>query len=529
MLTYMDLVQQCFYSKTGWSWDNTYEHILSTPNNLLNFPIPNGFNVFVSSRNTDFNFSSISISQVDRLSGSLSYLSSSVNLDEHYRNSKALPINSVVQGYRDLDSRDIKGNIYTEKPFMIYGKMYFPSKLLEGMIIKRFRPDLQLIVKFINTPKLNKLTNPTTIFTIYLQRQTENSSHDFIYSTREHLFGFRCLYHFDILNSSPKLSVVGTPYSTQTDVKPTENKCPSKLSAGCELWYSAGSVSPGISIAARYTTYIDTMRYLIDNLPTYTPAFINSNFHPYLNPYSNGSKQVILSIPYAISTIHPLTFTMAINPLLGTLESTYAIKSEAKYTRDTYHGNKDISYMGKMGFVFSSKYQFNIYSYESDLILGAQLLRSKILTWNNKEKNLKDGDYKETHLIPQNKGLEHSSDIQVPKQKNALDITKISQHNVVYKVSEQEFNENNTAPATLDDVNIIDEDRTDLHPQVSEADEDYISSLKLSGSIGKKNLRLSWEGKFHDWIVSSGVSMDMKGQSASPRVLKYGIEFCYNS
>lgn len=514
MISYMDLIQNCFYSSTKWSWDNTYEHILETPRNLLHFQIPNGFSIIASNRNTKFNYSSINISQIERLEGSLSYLSTSTDLDKYYKSSSTLPLNNILQGYRNITKEISHGDTIDHKPFLLYGKIYFPSQFIEGMIIKRFTPNHQLIVKFVNTPKLNKLTQTTSIFTFYLQRQTENSSHDFIYSTREALFGFRCLYHFNLDNSPSTFPINKSTYISSKIRKNYTEMNPSTLSLGCELWYSVGSVSPGVSIASRYTTYIDTMRYLTKSLPS-----VYSN----LNPIKS-----IQSIPYAISCIHPLTFTFAVNPLLGTFESTYAIRSDAYFKTNSINDpensqNKLTSYIAKMGIVLSSKYQFNIYSYDSDLIVGAQILRSKLseVKQNDDERSASKSD---TH-----DGIDNSPKI-------TDDMPHIGKQNVVYKVSDKEYTESNNI--NLLDVSesfndsIVGNKTKENNKASSEyketADEDaYITSLKISGNITKQNMRVAWEGKFYDWFVSSGVSVDMKGLDSGPRILKYGVEFSY--
>lgn len=498
MITYMDFVQQCFYASTGWSWDNTYEHILDTPRNLLHFPIPSGVNIIASNRNTEHNYSSLEISQFDRLQGSLSYLSSSASLDNYYKSSHLLQLNRVLQGYRDIvDEPDVE-NI--DRPYLLYGKMYFPSQFLEGMFIKRFSSNYQLITKFVNTPRLNKLSQPTSIFTFYFQRTSDNCYHDFIYSTRENLFGFRCLYHFNIPNPASQLA--RTEKKLNPIIKPPY---PSTFSAGCELWYATGSVSPGVSIAARYSTYIDSFRYLINSFPIYSPL-TNSELPPFYSTLNTKSgKKVIRSIPYAISSIHPLTFTLATNPLLGTCESTYAIKSEIHYKKNVRGEETNKLSMGKMGITFSSKYQFNIYSYESDLILGAQILRSQIFEVED----------------PNNSNLEK------PVNNELIhNLSRISPHNVVYKVSENEYTEKNKAtllPKT-EEFNKVNENR-----KLQSTNDEFISSFKISGSVMKKNLRLAWEGKFHDWFVSSGASIGADGNGTDLKVMKYGIEFAFNS
>lgn len=548
MISYMDLIQQCFYSSTDWGYDNSYEHILATPRNLLDFPIPNGVKVIVSNRNTKYNYSSINISQVDNLEGSLSYLSSSTNLDDYYKPSKLLPVSSIIQGYRDLMLLEKENktntnsvNNTTNKPYLLYGKMYFPSQYLEGMLIKRFTPYHQLIVKFVNTPKLNKLTQPTTIFTLYLQRQTENSAHDFIYSTCEDLFGFRCIYHFNLLNNDEDNHNLGLLNKTEfitSKLRSNVINHPSKFSTGCEIWYASKTISPGLSIAARYTTYIDSIRYLSNNSTNYRNSkggFINPDINPYVfsNPAHNPRK-IMHSIPYAISTIHPLTFTLATNPLLGYIESTYAIGTDVSIHGDNYHGNKNVSYAGKLGVVLSTKYQFNIYSYDSDLTLGVQLLRSKLSLYNkvpeikvddkitiNSDKELHHEKHSSTHYQPYN-----------PNMINKL--PQISQHNIVYKIPENSHAEKNT---TIASENMEYEDKKPKMPKRDEikefqelkSDNEYISSLKISGSLIKNTVRLAWEGKFHNWFISSGASVDMKSVGTSSSVLKYGIEFAYNS
>lgn len=491
----MEFVQQCFYSSTGWSWDNTYEHILDTPRNLLHFPIPSGVSLVASNRNTANNYSSLEISQLDRLQGSLSYLSTSTNLHKYYKSSHLLPLARVLQGYRDIVDEK---NGYSDVPsYLLYGKMYFPSQFLEGMFIKQFSANYQLITKFVNTPKLNKLSQPTSIFTFYLQRKSDNCSQDFIYSTREHLLGFRCLYHFKIANPGSQL------VSGEKTLNPSRTSSyPSTFSSGCELWYAAGSVSPGVSIAARYSTYIDSFKYLMNSLPMYSPQADTNRSTYYSTLHTENGNKLVSSIPYAISSIHPLTFTLAANPLLGTFESTYAIKSEMHYKRNLQNEDPNNLTFSKMGVVFSSKYEFNIYSYQSDLIIGTQILRSKI--------------YKSSE--------NDSSTAETSKEGNGIpEYLKISPHNVVYKVSEDEYTEKNKASILSQPSSL----NSNMKQETNTEEDEFISSFKVSGSPTKKNVRFVWEGKFYDWFVSSGAAIDF--DKTGPKVLKYGIEFSFNA
>ncbi|GME97488.1 unnamed protein product [Ambrosiozyma monospora] len=267
---------------------------------------------------------------------------SSVDMTGVYQDSTHLPLQSLLQSYRFVQPHSTnqwpsdlrKGN---ERPYMMYGKMYFPSQFLEGMLIKRLSNTSQVIVKFISSPKLQKLANPASIISLQFQRQTPSNSMEFIFSSKDALTGFRYLYNFGTssnqytsnansssnyhvhnnhnhnhINSSldPQNQDTNHNHQHTTPQLPTES---SLLSLGCELWFAPYSMSPGLSTALRYSTHLT----------------------------SSGK---------------PLTITLAMNPLLGTVESTYAIKTDINST-------------------FCSKYSFNLYSYESDLSLGVNFLR----------------------------------------------------------------------------------------------------------------------------------------------------------
>src|SRR5205814_10451582 len=54
----------------------------------------------------------------------------------------------------------------------------------------------------------------------------------------------------------------------------------------------------------------------------------------------------------------PLTATLTLNPLMGSLSSTYAVKAGPNLT-------------------LCSRFDFNMYSYESDLVIGGELWRRR--------------------------------------------------------------------------------------------------------------------------------------------------------
>ena len=96
---------------------------------------------------------------------------------------------------------------------------------------------------------------------------------------------------------------------------PGGDKAVGRLSAGAELYYGVLNKSAGVSAGLRYAT-----------LPS----------HP-------GT---------------PLTMTLTLNPLMGHLTATYVVRAGANAA-------------------FASRFEFNMFSYESDLVVGAELWRKE--------------------------------------------------------------------------------------------------------------------------------------------------------
>ncbi|KAH3666463.1 hypothetical protein OGAPHI_003459 [Ogataea philodendri] len=395
----MEYIQKCFYSSTNWNQYNSYSTFLETSKQILDFPVPSGFNLNVSAKNAEYSYSSVSLSQFGELAGSFSYLYSSIDLAPSYSDSKSASLQSIIEGYRLLSPP--KNPTYDKRPALLYGKMYLPSQFLEGMLVKRLSENSQLLVKFINTPKLNKLSNTTTIMNLSYQRQSAKSAQEFVFSTNEALFGLRYIYN------------LGAPTSSMDS---------SLFSVGCELWCATQSLAPGMSTGIRYSTHLT----------------------------SSGK---------------PLTMTLVMNPLLGSIESTYAIKTNILST-------------------FVSKYSFNIYSYESDLSLGCHLWRL-----NASSKPAPDYNFNKLEEIEQKRLVENFKHIKPSKL--MLDNNSTTQF----------VNRHETS--------------------------DFKSSLKCSTSLSKKQVSLLWEGKFKDWLLSTGVKMDYKDQGL--RNVGYGLDLQYSS
>lgn len=113
---------------------------------------------------------------------------------------------------------------------------------------------------------------------------------------------------------------------TQEPVSKSDDRFYGRFSAGAELYYGALNKSGGVSFGGRFAT-----------LPTYKGV--------------------------------PLTATLTLNPLMGNFSSTYAVKA-----------GKNLS--------LCSRFNMNVYSYESDLTLGCELWKYRQKTIEPTERSM---------------------------------------------------------------------------------------------------------------------------------------------
>lgn len=502
MLEFMDYVQGGFVAGTlgPHMAHGSYEHILHSTRAILDFKPPRGAKLAINNRNTSHAFSSLELNHRNRLSGALAYLYTSTELGERYKPSREVPLLDVVHGYRDILAVQRADHARQGEPetltgaTLLYGKLYFPSQLLEGMAIRAISPNDTLTFKFVNTPRLSPLSKPTSILTLHWQRALAASHHDLVFSTHESLLGYRFLYN----------------------TKHVAGGIPSLLSLGGELWYAAATISPGASFAVRYSTYMTRTEPCALDAPA-------------------------LSMPAQLS---PLTFTVAVNPLLGTLVSSYAVSSASR------------------ALTLCSRYTFNVYSYESNLELGAHFLRTK---WTPKA----EAPPGETIVVPQptteylrERIREHpilqavsdyaivkavtkaSKGLRAPADDAAgpLEIPQNEPHDAPQNIPSTTSTFRNIHNSTLDprltpaENHFPASEVSAFTPPNSAAvvttgayiePPNFISSFKISTSIHRRTASIAWEGKFKDWLVTTGSNVNFR--EGVPRFGTYGIELQYTS
>ena len=313
----MDYVLTAFHTTSRWNVDNSYASLTSTANNLLDFDVPRGIRLHISSLSSPNFATSYTLGSRGVVDGSLSFLYSSLALRVQ-RRSAHVPLENVVRGYRHLrqlsqptedvqladiaqDGEDAERT--RRKDALLFGRLYLPTSTLEALYLRRISPTRLLRLNCVSD---STLPSGGTILA-QLQNDYGKYSTEYLYSTDSALLGFRALYNFGY---DPRFPLEEQHVSLKPPRHPWDHQN-GRLSAGAEAYFSPLNKSGGISTGLRFTT-----------LPVHT------------------------GFPY--------TMTLTLNPLMGNLSSSYAVKAGPNLA-------------------LCSRFDFNVYSYESDVSLGLEL------------------------------------------------------------------------------------------------------------------------------------------------------------
>jgi distribution and morphology protein 10 len=354
-------------------------------------------------------------------------------------------LSSVVRGYRHLQplaAPDNKrfwevwqgGKRVDERDTLLYGRIFLPTSRLEGLFLRRLTPTQMLQIRGVSD---GTLPNGGSLLGIVHNDHGKYSS-EYLFSTDSALLGVRGLYNF---GTDPRegISTLGTELvpATNNDEAP---RSPSGLfSMGFEVYYGLLNKSGGVSTGLRFTT-----------LPTYA-AF-------------------------------PYTMTLTLNPLMGNLSSTYAVKA------------------GKH-LALSSRFDFNFYSYESNVLVGCEL-------WRIRRKTIGD------------KIEEKIETVDIPPSATLMDDTV----NPGLDSMAQAISESPTHKPAVPGSFI--KSLSHGFPAQAPEDENVVGVLKARVDQNWK-IGLLWEGRFKELLFSVGTSLDLKKRERIFAGL--GIEVQYSS
>ncbi|KAI6345776.1 Mitochondrial distribution and morphology protein 10 [Pyricularia grisea] len=327
MRQFEDYVLESFDHTTGWYQDNSYEGLNRTADQLMQFRLPTGLKLSFSSLATPNFSTSYHLGAGGRFDGSICYLFSSVPLKNVISSSESIPLAVLLRSYRQVQdlppvqpSHDAippapsptpgeRFQEFVKQPWLVFGRMFLPESMLEAQVVKRASPNLRFQVKGVSQADL---PNGGTILGS-VQYTKPRYGVAGLLSTDGGLLGFRGLYNFggDTIPTTSSPRAVGSDDSAGTNGSDERERIYGRFSAGGELYYGVLNKSAGASLGVRFATL----------------------------PAHSGT---------------PLTATFTLAPLMGNISSSFAV-------------------MARQSCSLATRFDFNVYSYESDWTIGMEL------------------------------------------------------------------------------------------------------------------------------------------------------------
>ncbi|KAI0887552.1 mitochondrial inheritance component MDM10 [Annulohypoxylon maeteangense] len=461
MREFMDYIQSAFYSATGWNRDNSYSSLNATSDALLNFPTPRGLRLTLSSLATPQFATSYQLGNVGIVDGSISYLYSTVPLSNAIAQSEKIPLPDLLRSYRPLAELPQRARGLGGE--LIKDTVSYGRLYLPASMLEALvvRRVSPTLQLQLSAVSSETLRNGGTILGM-AQYDEGRYAVEGLASTDGGLLGMRGLYNFggDVGHLNTPVQLVATNGNGSGNGE--RERIYGRFSTGAELYYGTLNKSGGMSFGARFAT-----------LPTH-----------------NGT---------------PLTATMTINPLMGNISWSYAVMAG--------------SYCS-----LASRMDFNVYSYESDWVVGMELWRKRG-SWSINE---------ELEQIPApapvptpvsatsdrsfKAKMEWRLDEPLPSPPldtaEAVASPKEAIQNQPEKKKERSFQAK--LEWRLDDP--------DVDPPPNEEDEEYSGVLKARLD---QHLRvgLLWEGRVKSLLFSLGSSIDLRRLDSPFRTLGMEVQF----
>lgn len=436
---------------TDWRVLHELIHIIFVA--LLDFSTPERLRVHLSSLSTPQFATSYTLGTVGLIDGSISYLFSTLPLDNTPSQSNRIPLRLLVPGYRQIyapaapiddyarrnqqpgenDTSSDGQTSNTRKPTLLHATLHLPPPTtLNALFLSRLSPKTQLSLALCSSQAPSPYKSvPQASILAQVSRDAGKYSTDFIFSTDNALIGLRGLWNFGV---DPRTG--DTQQATKT--LPSNAQSVSLVSAGGEFYYSPVSSVVGLSTGLRFAT-LPTANATSPPSSSSTPAS-SRGFQP----------------PYSISTF-PYTLTLTLTPLTGSLSTTYSLQTSPNLA-------------------FSSRFGFNVYSWESEMVAGCELWRQQ-----------------QRARLPESCA---SDDLDWARRKMGLLPGVVS----LPEGTTESSSTPSSSSGTLSSTTAEDADASDS-----------VIKLRVDQSW---NIRLLWEGRVKDLLVSAGVGLGPSSQSS---------------
>ncbi|CAG8519285.1 15018_t:CDS:2 [Acaulospora morrowiae] len=349
MHDFMSYCLRQYHQTTGWNEDNQYSNLCAASQAILDFDPPRGLNFEISKIQTSVFKSSYTMNALPSLNGSIGYLYTSrplmVEPSSHLNFVEIVDRFHINNPPQLMSTKNPIGPTAEEKSqtiddYLLYGRLYIPTGKLEAMYSRKFSPMMQCVIRGVSEPRTK-----TAQCIAVLQYDAGKWCTEFSFTKEGELFGVNGLYHLvkhnpedDNLDNGNDSKIMTRELKVHHENNTVKSKVNEKSlndglseteeneevealkgewSVGAEIFYGARERSGGVQFTISVSAGI---RYR--TLPEY-------------------------------SSHSPVTVTYTFNPIMGYMSTAFAAQV-----------SKDLSLCPRFG--------FNMYSYESDLMIGAE-------------------------------------------------------------------------------------------------------------------------------------------------------------
>ncbi|KIY53499.1 mitochondrial distribution and morphology protein 10 [Fistulina hepatica ATCC 64428] len=336
MHPFASYVLRTYYRETGWNEDNLFANFTRSSSAILDFAVPRGLHLSIAKSPNALFKTTYSMNAMPSLNGSVGYIFTSCDLN--VKNSGQAPFKDLIDRFHVYDhprrpegkeEEWLAGERVDSRDYLMYGRLYIPTGRLDALYSLRVAPTLQLLVAAISDPPRNipgRRNADVSNVMINLQHDIGKWCTEYTWSAEDSMWGMKVLRNFGKLGGVSDVPQVKKRAKRVDEEDAVEGGLRGRISAGAELYFSAKEKSAGISTGVRFTT-----------LPDATP--------PSFQPPQNTPREM--------PSQPPTTITALFNPMLGHLSAAY-----------TACVSRDLS--------LASRFDFNVYSYESEWAMGAE-------------------------------------------------------------------------------------------------------------------------------------------------------------
>ncbi|PCH41257.1 mitochondrial distribution and morphology protein 10 [Wolfiporia cocos MD-104 SS10] len=360
MHPFASYVLRSYYKATGWNEDNLYANLTRSSNAILDFSVPRGLHFSISKSPNPLFKTTYSMNALPSLNGSVGYIFTSCDLD--VKGSGDVRFKDMIDRFKVYDQPRrpegkeeewLAGERVDTRDYLLYGRVYVPTGRLDALYSTRLSPTVQAMVAAISDPRSSLAAEPvrggnapSSNIMFSLQHDTGKWCTEYTWSAEDGMWGVRCLHNFGKVGNPSETAeetekAAASQPKSRSEVKrideedAMEGGLKGRISAGAEFYISAKEKSAGVSAGIRFTT-----------LPDATPPSFQV-------PSSSSPLTQLSSHPHGPPSQPPTTITTLFNPMLGHISGAYAARV-----------SRDLS--------LCSRFDFNVYSYESEWSVGAE-------------------------------------------------------------------------------------------------------------------------------------------------------------